>query len=387
MIWKAGDGSKPMVDRLRITQEGQSDRQANSFFVRFYKTFADFGAGLEAREHTAQVPSGMCGSRAARVSFAPPNCRSSSAPRRWNSASTSRSSTSSTCGTCPLLLPTTRSEVGEPAGVANPHSSIRIVPASSPHDRYYFQQPQAMVAGQVSPPRLDLLNRDLIQSHIHAVWLSEAELNLGTTLAELLIVSEADLNLPLNENVRKKIESVDARFRALARSRKILDAIGPDLKTVPWYRQDWLDDVMSRIPQTFDAACERWRGLYRAAVQQRRTQNEVIGDHTRSAGDRERAKRLRGQAEAQIQLLTSAESAKEGDFYSYRYFASEGFLPGYNFPRLPVSAFIPARRGRRGKDEFLSRPRFLAISEFGPRAVVYHEGAQYRHPTRSTLGV
>jgi len=25
--------------------------------VNFYKTFADFGAGLEAREHTAQVPS------------------------------------------------------------------------------------------------------------------------------------------------------------------------------------------------------------------------------------------------------------------------------------------------------------------------------------------
>src|SRR5205814_481372 len=31
----------------------------------------------------------------------------------------------------------------------------------SPHDRYYFQHPQNMVAGQVSPPRLDLMNRDL----------------------------------------------------------------------------------------------------------------------------------------------------------------------------------------------------------------------------------
>ena len=26
----------------------------------------------------------------------------------------------------------------------------------------------------------------------------------------------------------------------------------------------------------------------------------------------------------------------------------------------------------------MSRPRFLAISEFGPRALVYHEGARYR---------
>ncbi len=29
------------------------------------------------------------------------------------------------------------------------------------------------------------------------------------------------------------------------------------------------------------------------------------------------------------------------------------------------------------RDEFLSRPRFLAITEFGPRAVVYHEGSRY----------
>src|SRR5690606_26357565 len=73
-----------------------------------------------------------------------------------------------------------------------------------------------------------------------------------------------------------------------------------------------------------------------------------------------------------------AEGVYEGDFYSYRYFAAEGFLPGYNFPRLPLSAYVPARRRSKGRDEFISRPRFLAISEFGPRALIYHEGARYR---------
>jgi very-short-patch-repair endonuclease len=77
-------------------------------------------------------------------------------------------------------------------------------------------------------------------------------------------------------------------------------------------------------------------------------------------------------------LLTEAEGIYEGDFYSYRYFAAEGFLPGYNFPRLPLSAYVPGRRQRKSRDEFVSRPRFLAISEFGPRALIYHEGARYR---------
>ncbi len=82
---------------------------------------------------------------------------------------------------------------------------------------------------------------------------------------------------------------------------------------------------------------------------------------------------------SQLDLLLDARSASYSDFYSYRYFASEGFLPGYNFPRLPLSAYIPGRRGRRNedRDEFLSRPRFLAISEFGPRSIIYHEGSRY----------
>ncbi|HKQ20296.1 MAG TPA: Zn-binding domain-containing protein [Candidatus Eisenbacteria bacterium] len=82
---------------------------------------------------------------------------------------------------------------------------------------------------------------------------------------------------------------------------------------------------------------------------------------------------------AQLELLGEAVGSVQSDFYSYRYFGSEGFLPGYSFPRLPLSAYIPGRRSRSRKgDEFVSRPRFLAISEFGPRAIVYHEGVRYR---------
>ncbi|MFV1968860.1 MAG: helicase-related protein, partial [Pirellulaceae bacterium] len=248
----------------------------------------------------------------------------------------------------------------------------------SPHDKYYFRHPERMVAGAVTAPRLDLLNRDLVEAHVHAIWLSEAKLNLGSTLTEILVVTEEDLALPLNERTQEVLADASAKLRAQQRAKRLLQSIGPELQEAPWYRDDWLDDVLTRLPQRFDEACNRWRSLYRAAVQQRQHQNQVIGDHSRQQIDRDRAKRLRAQAETQISLLTNPQNAFEGDFYSYRYFASEGFLPGYNFPRLPLSAFIPARRGRRGKDEFLSRPRFLAISEYGPRAVIYHEGSRYR---------
>ncbi|MGO9809302.1 MAG: Zn-binding domain-containing protein, partial [Isosphaeraceae bacterium] len=118
------------------------------------------------------------------------------------------------------------------------------------------------------------------------------------------------------------------------------------------------------------------RSLFRAAKAQWNYQNQVIADVARQP-QWEEAKRLRREAEAQIALLTDAGNVVQSDFYSYRYFASEGFLPGYNFPRLPLSAFIPARKRVQARDEFLSRPRFLAITEFGPRSIIYHEGSRY----------
>ncbi len=70
-----------------------------------------------------------------------------------------------------------------------------------------------------------------------------------------------------------------------------------------------------------------------------------------------------------LQINTNRD---ESDFYPYRYLASEGFLPGYNFPALPVRAWVP-----RDDGEFIGRPRFLAIREFGPGNILYHEGAKW----------
>ena len=376
MIWKRGDGSSPMVDPLRVTRESDRDVNANSYFVEFYKTFADVGTGLEAREHTAQVPPDARMDREERF-------RTAELPILFCSPTMELGVDIAQLNVVNMRnVPPTPANYAQRSGRAGRSGQEALVytycSGFSPHDQYYFKRPDKMVAGVVTAPRLDLLNRDLVQAHVHAVWLAEAQLSLGRTLTDILTVSEEDLSLPLRTHVRDKLHDGSIRLRALQGARRLLNAIGQELDQAPWHRADWLDDVLARLPQSFDEACQRWRSLYRSAVQQRQLQNKIIGDHSRPAIDRDRAKRFRAQAESQIQLLTDPQSTFEGDFYSYRYFASEGFLPGYNFPRLPLSAFIPARRGRRGRDEFLSRPRFLAISEFGPRALIYHEGARYR---------
>jgi hypothetical protein len=134
---------------------------------------------------------------------------------------------------------------------------------------------------------------------------------------------------------------------------------------------------MTQAYHRFEEACERWRTLFRAAREQFQLQSKVILDASRSAFEKDQARRLRSEAESQLKLLTETSELAQSDFYSYRYFASEGFLPGYSFPRLPLSAYIPARRGVGGRDDFLSRPRFLAITEFGPFSTLYYEGSKY----------
>jgi len=247
----------------------------------------------------------------------------------------------------------------------------------SPHDQYFFRHPNRMVAGGVSTPRLDLGNEDLIRAHMHAIWLSETGAWLGNSLRDILKVEGQSPTLEFADSLRDSIESQSAKDRAARRSSNVLETITGELTTTDWYSAKWLEDTLNQAARQFDAACERWRSLYRSALVQAEAQDKIIRDAARPLQDRRQAERLRAEAEAQLKLLVEAQSAFQSDFYSYRYFASEGFLPGYNFPRLPLSAYIPGRRTRQSRDEFLSRPRFLAISEFGPRAVVYHEGARY----------
>ncbi|MCK4794572.1 MAG: DUF1998 domain-containing protein, partial [Desulfobacteraceae bacterium] len=179
------------------------------------------------------------------------------------------------------------------------------------------------------------------------------------------------------DQVRDHVEAEAPRERAKEHSDRVLTTIRQDLEASEWYSEAWLQEIFTHIPNSFAQACERWKGLYISALRQAQNQGKIIRDVARSAADKQQAKRLRRDAESQLELLTENKHLIQSDFYSYRYFASEGFLPGYSFPRLPLSAYIPGRRFHGGRDEFLSRPRFLAISEFGPRSIVYHEGSHY----------
>src|SRR5262249_18807356 len=127
----------------------------------------------------------------------------------------------------------------------------------------------------------------------------------------------------------------------------------------------------------FSEAFDRWRQLYQSARAQLTEANRRSEMHGLSGKERKEAKAQQAQANEQIALLERGNASGSSDFYTYRYLATEGFLPGYNFPRLPLYAYVPAT-GPGSTGAYLQRARFIAISEFGPGSLIYHEGRGYR---------
>ncbi|KST59935.1 DEAD/DEAH box helicase [Methylobacterium sp. GXS13] len=254
--------------------------------------------------------------------------------------------------------------------------------AQSPHDQYHFADRAGLVAGIVRPPALDIANQDLVRSHLHAEWLAASGVALDPDIPTNLAMD--DTGLPLDPERDTALAEADANGAALPGMRALLaatrDAIeGAD--EIPWLDEaaGFADAVAADARAELSSAFDRWRELYRGALDEQRGADEIQRRAGPRPGERKEALARYRRATQELELLERGRAAAGSDFYTYRYLATEGFLPGYNFPRLPLYASIPATRAA-----MLQRPRFLAIAEFGPRSLIYHEGRAFR-VTRAKL--
>ena len=153
MRWVAGDGTKPFHDPIRVPNAPEGGGKTNPFFIELYRSVALQTKGLDAREHTAQVPYETRerredAFRAAQlpVLFCSPTMELGVDIAELNVVNMRN-------------VPPTPANYAQRSGRAGRSGQPALVftycSTGSSHDQYFFKRPQRMVAGAVStaPPR------------------------------------------------------------------------------------------------------------------------------------------------------------------------------------------------------------------------------------------
>lgn len=392
MLWQAQKADKIPADPLRskrLQGSAESQIEVNRFFQDFYEGNAQQIHSIEGREHTGQVSNEDRQEREGKF-------RKGQLASLFCSPTMELGIDISDLNAVHLRnVPPTPANYAQRSGRAGRSGQEALVityaSVGSGHDQYFFKRQDQMVAGVVAPPKLELGNQDLIKSHIYSIWLAHTGQDLKESMNQIL---NLDLDgYPLKDTVRSQLTLT---AQSLTKCLKAAEAILTDtfcqidLKDASWYSVDWLRQTMEDALSAFDRACDHWRILYGDAVIQLEDARNLIDRSARGGAtleERNNAETQEREARRQIDLLVGqtsiGKSQTEFEFYPYRYFAAEGFLPGYNFPRLPVRAYVPA--GDQGR--FISRPRVVAIREFAPSNIVYYEGSKFQiSKTRVPVG-
>ena len=393
IIWQPGDGQTVRADSVKLRAYKSLSLRPNAFFQEVYRR--DYGAGklLLAADHTGQLGYKDKQDREERfrAEWKTSDGRDDEAQIRRRSISALFCSPTMELGIDigGLSVVHMRNAPPNPANYVQrsgragrsgqPALVFTFCGSQSNHDRHYFKHQSDLVAGQVVPPRLDLLNEELLRTHLHAVFLSEIGLpGLRDSVPDLLDLNRSEL--PLRVEV---LDALKLKPTETARVRAAFDGAIADFRdrltkeVTPWFSSGWIDVELGRLGDCLHTAMERWRGLHRSAQAQLNSASQRInsGLYPASSQEFKDAQLEQRLAQKQLDLLRNeTQSGELSEFYVYRYLAAEGFLPGYNFTRLPLRVMLP---GSDASVEFISRPRHIALREFGPNNVIYHKGQKF----------
>ena len=373
IVWEPGDGTVP-EDPVFRPNVRKATRKPNAFFAELYRTAVIEGR-IKSREHTGQIDKEE--RRKREDAF-----RAGALAALYCSPTMELGIDIAELSVVHMRnVPPNPANYAQRSGRAGRSGQPALVFTScsrqSAHDTHYFSDRNGMVSGSVNAPRLDLCNEDLLKSHFNALYLTTR----GIPLLEGSVhdvVDVAEPLLPIKDSTGAELSQASAHGdRVLSKWGRVMADLEPKLYKTSWYSSAWSEELLRGMLASFDSALNRWRNLWNQHLSQVAAARRVIDNTTIKTTSPEHRAAQRNLALAyklRKLLMNEVKGDTYSEFYSYRYLASEGFLPGYNFTRLPVRLFLDVEKGA----ESISRDRVVAIREMGPENVIYHNGSKYK---------
>jgi ATP-dependent helicase YprA (DUF1998 family) len=386
ILWKKGDGNTIIPDLIKNRAYRQVVIKPNEYFQGFYKTNFKAIKPIEGREHTGQINSETRKERESEF-------RQGKIGALFCSPTMELGIDISDLSIVHMRnVPPSPANYAQRSGRAgrSGQAALVLVYCSnfSAHDRHYFKNSTQMVAGSVTAPRMDLINEELLLSHLNASILTRKPLSvLNSSFGDVVDMQNLD-TLPLKQEVIDTLTiSENEKEQILNDYKKVISDTyfrrEIQNKRPTWFTDDWIKLRIDDFIHSFDRSLNRWRDMYKTAQSQIRAATSIIDNRAYKDNHEQKieANRKLNIAVQQRELLLNepskgrSGSKDQSEFYPYRYLAAEGFLPGYNFTRLPIRSYM-IKEGSEG--EYISRSRFIALNEFGPRNEIYHNGSKYR---------
>ena len=353
--WRLNDAC--VLFQLGGTPEDGSGSRQNAFFRDLYENLARMLRapmhplfGFEAREHTAQVDPDNREIREKRFRFGDREREElATDEKRLREAGEAQSVPAGA-----LLLPDDGARRRHRGTERGPHAqraahagelrparrTRRAQRSGRPghHVRVFAEPPRPVLLPrpQGDGPRrgtcaiLELANRDLIDSHLQAVWLSCVDQPLDPCIAELLVLDDA--SRPIEPDITAALKDKRVASGAGERIRRVLDLVADDLASelAPWYT--------GRRPIRMPLCRQRRSTSTRHSIAGETSlppprssgdaARRTMDDYSASYQDKRAAQTHHAQAMDQLNLLQRGTNALSSDFYTYRYLATEAFCPG-----------------------------------------------------------
>ncbi|QEE14482.1 DEAD/DEAH box helicase [Promethearchaeum syntrophicum] len=243
-----------------------------------------------------------------------------------------------------------------------------------PHDRYFYKNPEKIIAGRITPPQFELNNKKLIQKHINSIIIQTISSHFKfDRMPKLIFKVEHKVTPPiveLNEEYSKELQdALNSHETRIINS--IRNIFSKELERTEF---SWLNEtlIMNYVKNFTNRLNENYgffrRLLIEYILDQRKLEDLIFGTRNKEL---ERRK-------ITISIQIAKMLTGDDEFFIFNYLSDHGFLPNYGFSSSNTAIQMYKSRPPNMGEHVFHREAIIALREFAPLNSIYFMGSKYR---------